>query len=115
MIIDPRYFDDIYYLAEQIEHGDQFEMDLKMFSDQIKHLKIKLRQLTDDREVHYYLNRMPELEFSAHQRSFLEQMLPKSARSMVGKYRNREKIRTQVKEIAGTFEAIRRLLEDGYV
>lgn len=116
MIIDSRYFDDIYYLAEQLEHGDQFDMDLRMFSDQVKHLKIKLHQLTNDREVRYYLNRMPELEFSAHQRSFLEQMLPKGARNMVGKYRNREKIRAQVREITGNLEMIRRILNnDDYV
>jgi hypothetical protein len=117
MIIDPHQFDQLVYLADQLEEADHFEMNLKNFIRLSEDMKGHLYYHIDHPDVLDALDGLPEIEFQAYRRSFLEQMLPKARREMVGKYKNREIIRQKVRQIVDTFSRIRRWLgeDEGYV
>lgn len=117
MIIDAREFEQLRYLADQLEDGGHFEMNLKSFIWLSERMKNQLYRYVDDPDVLEALDALPTIEAQAYRRSFLEQMLPRNTRDMVGKYKNREVIRGQVREIVDTLARIRRWLgeDEGYV
>lgn len=117
MIIDPQEFDQLAYLADQLEEPDHFEMNLKSFIRLSEQLKDRLYRYIDEPAVLDAIDGLPVIEFQAYRRSFLEQMLPRARREMVGKYKNREIIRNQVRQTMDTLGRIRRWLgeDDGLV
>ena len=117
MIIDPHQFDQLIYLADQLEEADHFEMNIKNFIRLADQMKKRLYHAIDDYDVLDALDGLPVIESQAYRRSFLEQMLPKARREMVGKYKNREVIRGQVRQTMDTLRRIRRWLgeDDGLV
>ena len=117
MLIDSREFDQLLYLADQLEDGDHFEMNIQSFIRLSERMKERLYRSIDDPDVLDALDDLPIIEMQAYRRSFLEQMLPHTGRDMVGKHKNREVIRGQVRQIVDTLTRVRRWLgeDEGYV
>ena len=111
MTIHDRYFDDLADLARRVEEGDHFDTDLRTFMEAARALRNHLYDSTEDPLVHEHLDLLPDrLDLSPPDGPLLQHFLPKSGRQMYGKYRQREKIREQVKRIAARFAVIRRLM-----
>ena len=104
--MDLNFLDDIAYLAQRIEDGDDFEQDVRSFISITKQAKTYLLAYIDDREIRGMLRRLQPIDLRPHRRSFLESILPKGQRDMVGTYAIRTKIRKQVAEIARSFDKI---------
>lgn len=107
MSIDPRLFDELQYLADQIETSDYFEENVRRFVLLTTQLKDNLYCYTRDPDVLDALDALPAIEAQAYRRSFLEQMLPKARREIVGNYKNQEIIRGQVRETMRRLSRIR--------
>jgi hypothetical protein len=105
-----RYFQDIEYLAEQLEEGAHFETNLKSFMDTARHLKNHLFEHHGYLDVLDELDDMPGLDMSEPEKPLIQRLLPKSSRQMYGRYQHREKIREQVRDIARRFRRIRGLV-----
>ena len=104
--------EDLTYLASQLENSDHFEIDVKTFIRIADRLRDDLYGLTSDPRILDLLDHIPELDLAPHRRTFLEQLLPKSGREMIGDHNVREKILEQVRKIAKTFHYIHSLLPD---
>lgn len=105
-----RYFQDIEYLAEQLEEGTHFETNLQSFMETARHLKDHLYENYGYLDVLDELDDMPNLDISEPEKPLIQHLLPKSSRKMYGRYQHREKIREQVREIARRFRRIRGLV-----
>lgn len=112
MLVNPQHFDYLNHLSEQLESGDHFELNLKNFLEMTERIRDHLYRHTSDLDVIDALDALPVIETQAYRRSFLEQMLPKPGREMVGNYKNREIIRSQVRETARILNKVRRWLEE---
>ena len=110
-----RQLDDIAYLAEALEVGNQFEHDLKSFKDLHEVLKQNLLTTTTDPRIRTAILKMPRLENTTPPRNLLEQLLPSSSRKMWDTYKTRENIRQKVREIDRIYRRIRSWLGDEYV
>lgn len=106
-----RYFDHIADLADQLEDNSNFDADLISFREAVHSLKDYLYHYTDDPRILGYLDQLSGIDFSPPEEPLLQRLLPKTAREMYGKYQRKEKIREQVRQIAGRFALIRRLLK----
>lgn len=113
MILPTDDFDYLLYLADEIEIGDHFEKDVRQFRQLAEILKKRVRRHCKDPDILDMANQLPTIELQPHQRSFLEQLLPKSGRSMVGSYKTREPIRKSVRETVARFQEIQRWLDEG--
>ena len=110
MIIDPKQLEELQYLAEQLESGDYFEQNTREFIRRADVLKARIYRHCEEPDILDLLDRLPEIELQPYRRSFLEQMLPKAGRNMVGKYKVRETIREQARQTLTIFKQIRRWL-----
>jgi hypothetical protein len=110
MILPTQEFDYLLYLASEIESGDYFNKSVKEFIQLSKQLKHRVYRHTNDPDILEMADQLPTIELQPYRRSFLEQMLPKSGRDMVGKYKTREMIRAKVSETVTRFKEIRRWL-----
>jgi DNA-binding GntR family transcriptional regulator len=108
MILPTQAFDDLLYLASEIESGDYFDQNVKEFIQLSKQLKHRVYRYTKDPDILEMADQIPTIELQPYRRSFLEQMLPKSGRDMVGTYKTREMIRAKVRETVARFKEIRR-------
>lgn len=111
MRIDPSYINQLHFLAEQLQQNDRFEDNVKKFNQIVARLKAALYRHVDDTSVLYELDQLPDIELQPYRRSFLEQMLPGSARDMVGKSKSRDIIRQQVDQTLQSFERIQSWLQ----
>lgn len=115
MIILPDDFDYLLYLAEEIETGDKFEQDAKKFRQLAQMMRKRVYRYCKDAEILEMADKLPDIDFQPHQRSFLEQLLPKSGKGMVGQYKIRESVRQQVRRTVTLFTDIRRWLGEDWV
>lgn len=113
MILPTENFDYLLYLAEEIECGTDFDKNAQEFKQLAEQLKKRVYRYCSDPDILDMADKLPTINLQPHQRSFLEQMLPRSSRSMVGNYKTREPIRIQVKNTVARFKEIRRWLGEG--
>lgn len=105
-----RYFQDIEYLAGQLEEGSHFETNLQAFMETARHLKNYLYEHHGYIDVLDELDDMPALDMSEPEKPLIQRLLPQSSRNMYGRYQHREKIREQVRDVARRFRRIRGLV-----
>ena len=103
-------FDTLNYLARTMAGSDSFEIDARTFADLVQDLREDIYASTSSTAVLDRLDQIPDLDLAPHQRSFMEQLLPGNARSMVGNYQVKQKILAQVQDISRAFNRIRDLL-----
>lgn len=90
--------------------SDSFEIDARTFAGLVQDLREDIYAYTSSTAVLDRLDQIPDLDLAPHQRSFMEQLLPSSARSMVGNYQVKQKILAQVQDITRAFNRIRDML-----
>ena len=113
MTTTEQYFENIAYLARQVESGENFETELRTFLQTVRDFRNYLYSTTDDPLILEHLDLLPDrLDSSPPDGPLIQHFLPSSARQMYGKYKSREKAREQVRRIAARFAVIRRLLRE---
>lgn len=107
-----RQFDELQYLAERIEEGDNFEADLNMYIRLSRTLEQDLYDQVYDAQVLRVLSQLPAVQAPEKKRTFWNTVMPKSTYGMYDRYRHKETMREQVRASAATFRRIQRMLED---
>lgn len=110
MILPTEDFEQLLYLADELASDDYFEQNARQFKQLAEVLKKRIYRYCKDPDILDMADRLPPLEFEPHQRSFLEQLLPKGGRSMVGNYKIKTSVRAQVRDTTARFKEIRRWL-----
>ena len=111
MTTTEQYFNNIAYLAKQVESGEHFETELRTFLQTVRDFRNYLYANTEDPLILDHLDLLPDrLDTSPPDGPLIQHFLPRSARQMYGKYKAREKAREQVRRIAARFAVIRRLM-----
>jgi len=110
MILPTEDFEQLLHLADELESGDYFEENARQFKQLAEMLKKRIYRYCKDADILDLADQLPQLDFEPHQRSFLEQLLPKTGRSMVGNYKIKTSIRAQARETKARFKEIRRWL-----
>lgn len=113
MILPPNDYDYLLYLADEIEAGDDFEKNARLFKQLAEMLRKRVYRYCQDPDILDMADQLPTIKLESYQRSFLEQLLPKSGRDMVGSYKTKEAIRKQVRDTATRFREIHRWLDEG--
>ena len=78
MILPTEDFEQLLYLADELESGDYFEENTRQFKQLAEMLKKRIYRYCKDADILDLADQLPQLDFEPHQRSFLEQLLPKS-------------------------------------
>lgn len=105
-----RSFEDIAYLAREVEESDNFDAALRSFLDAVREFRSYLYRFTRDPLIHEHLDYLGEFDLRPPEEPLLQRLLPGSQRQMYGKYQHRQKMREEVRKIAARFVVIRRLL-----
>ncbi|MCB0634078.1 MAG: hypothetical protein R2824_21210 [Saprospiraceae bacterium] len=114
-MITHRQFDEIQYLAEQIEAGDNFEEDVKMFVQLSRRLERDIYDQVHDAAVLRELSRLQPVGLPEKKRTFWNTVMPKSTYGMYDRYQQKEHLRDQVRAAAEVFERVHDLLHDDVV
>lgn len=107
-----RQFDELRYLAEEIEQGDNFEADLRLFARLSKALEQDIYDQVYDVEALRVLSRLQPIKAEEEKRTIWNTVLPKSSFGMYDRYQKKEHFREQVREAAAIFARIQDLLAD---
>jgi hypothetical protein len=114
-MITHRQFDEIQYLADQIEQGDNFDADLKMFIQLSRRLEQDIYDQIYDAAVLRELSRLKPVAPPEQKRTFWNTVMPKSTYGMYDRYQQKEQMREQVRAAAEVFERVYELLQDDLV
>lgn len=114
-MIAHRQFDEIQYLAEQIERGDNFEADMKMFVQLSRRLEQDIYDQVYDAAVLRELSRLQPVSPPEKKRTFWNTVMPKSTYGMYDRYQQKEQLREKVRAAAVVFERVHDLLHDDLV
>lgn len=112
MIFPTEDLDYLQYLADELEVGDDFEQHATKFKQLSDMLRKRIYRNCKDPEILDMVDKLPTIKLESYQRSFFEQLLPKSGRDMVGDYKTKEKIRGQVRDALVRFQEIHRWLDE---
>lgn len=112
MILPADDYEYLLYLADELEVGDQFEKHARQFKQLAEILQRRIYQYCKDPDILDMADKLPTIELGSYQRSFLEQLLPKANRDMVGTYKTREPIREKIRDTVSRFKEIRRWLDE---
>lgn len=112
MALSNKHFDYIRALVEQLEQGDNFDVDLETFIKYAEELRTALYRMTANPEVLRKLNAIRRLEVEEESPGLWGMILPKSTFGMYDRYQKREKLLVQVRDMADTFAAIQFILQD---
>lgn len=113
MPVTNRHFEDLAYLADQLEDSTSFEIDLGHFIELSNFMKAELSyQYYRDYEVQNKLNKIPDWDPFPPDEGFLEKLLPKSSRKMYGKYKHKQKVLDQVRHTGQVFYSIHLLIRE---
>lgn len=112
MSLSHRQFDEILYLAEQIEQGDNFDEDLQLFIRLSRNLEQDIYDQVFDVDVLRVLSRLQPVKAEEEKRTFWNTVMPKSTYGMYDRYQRKEHFRTQVREAANIFGRVQDLLSD---
>lgn len=112
MTITNRQFDEILYLAEQIEQGDNFTADVKLFARLTRSLEQDIYDQVFDVEVLRVLSRLQPIQAEEEKRTFWSTVMPRSTFGMYDRYQRKEHFREQVRAAAEIFARIQKLLAD---
>lgn len=104
-------FQDIGYMAENMEESNSFEIDIKTFVQYVEELKDYLYYFTDNPKVLRLLDKLPIIDFKNDKPDLVDYLLPKPSRKMWGGYKRKQKILSKVKQTAHIFSSIHDLLE----
>lgn len=115
MTLNNRQFDEISYLAEQIEQGDNFEADVNLFARLSKALEQDIYDQVFDVDVLRVLSRLKPIKAQEEKRNFWNTVMPKSTYGMYDRYQRKEYFREQVRDAAAIFARIQDLLADDLV
>ena len=105
-----RSFDDIAYLAREVEESDNFDAALRSFLDAVREFRSYLYRYSKDPLLHEHLDYLGEFDLSPPEEPLIQRLLPGGPRQMYGKYQHWQKMREEVRKIAARFIVIRRLL-----
>ncbi len=112
MALSNKHFDFILDLVDQLEQGDNFDVDLETFKKYAEELRASLYRMTNNPEVLRKLNAIRRIETEEESQGLWGMILPKSTFGMYDRYQKREKILIQIRDIADTFSAIQFILRD---
>ena len=115
MTLTNRQFDELRYLAEQIEQGDNFNADIKLFAKLSKALEQDIYDQVFDVKVLRVISQLQPIQGKEHKRNFWNTVMPKSTYGMYDRYQRKEQLREQVRESAAIFSRIQDLLNDDLV
>ena len=110
MSLTNRQFEEILYLAEQIEEGDNFEADLRMFTRLSRKLEQDIYDQVFDADVLRVLSRLQPIAGEEKKRTFWNTVMPKSTYGMYDRYKQKENFREQVRDTATIFSRIQNML-----
>lgn len=113
MILPTDDYDYLLYLADEVEAGDEFEKNARLFKQLSEMLRKRIYRYCKDPDILDMADKLPTISLESYQRSFLEQLLPKSGRDMVGNYKTKTAIREKVRDTATRFQEIHRWLDEG--
>jgi hypothetical protein len=113
MILPTDDYDYLRYLAEELEVGDDFEKHARQFKQLAEMLSRRVYRYCKDPDILDLADKLPTIKVASYQRSFLEQLLPRSGRDMVGDYKTKTAILQQVRETVARFKEIKRWLGEG--
>lgn len=112
MNLTNRQFDEIQYLAEQIELGDNLEEDLRLFIRLSKALEQDIYEQVLDVNVLRILSQLQPIVAAEEKRTFWNTVMPKSTYGMYDRYQRKEHYREQVRETAAIFARVQDLLSE---
>ena len=112
MTLTTRQFDEILYLAEQIEQGDNFDADVRLFARLSKTLEQDIYDQILDVKVLRVLSKLKPIKAQEEQRNFWNTVMPKSTYGMYDRYQRKEHFREQVRDAAAIFARIQDILAD---
>ena len=113
MRITDKHFQDIAYLADQLEDSNSFKIDLDHFIKLAEKMREELYyRYDDDLEIVEKLDLLPEFDLFAPEPGLLQRLLSKSNREMVGKYQHRKKIMNQVRKTAKIYYSVHLLIRE---
>lgn len=112
MTLTNRQFDELRYLAEEIEQGDNFDADVRLFARLSKALEQDIYDQVFDVNVLRVLSKLKPIKAEEEKRTIWNTVLPKSSFGMYDRYQSKEHFRVQVREAAAIFARIQDLLLD---
>jgi hypothetical protein len=112
MTLTNRQFDELRYLAEEIERGDNFDADLRLFARLSKKLEQDIYDQVFDVQVLRILSKLQPIQAEEEKRTIWSTVLPKSSFGMYDKYQRKSHFREQVRAAAAIFARIQDLLLD---
>ncbi|MCB0589545.1 MAG: hypothetical protein KDD06_29945 [Phaeodactylibacter sp.] len=104
-------FRDLQALAQRVIRGDNFEVDLQIFEQFARDLRLWVLDNFDGYRIRQLAGSIPEIEYD-RKRGGIWSALGAGGIKMYKQHQEREKVKAQVKEIAGVFDAIHRLASD---
>ncbi len=114
MALSNQHFSYISTLVDQLEQGDNFSVDLETFRKYSEELRAALYRLTDHPDVLRRLNSIQRIEPLEESQGIWGSLLPKSSFGMYDKFKKKEHIMEQVREIASTFSSIQFILQNDF-
>ncbi|PHN07158.1 hypothetical protein [Flavilitoribacter nigricans] len=115
MTLTNRQFDEIQYLAEEIEQGDNFDADVRLFARLSKALEQDIYDQVFDVQVLRVLSKLKPIKAEEEKRTIWNTVLPKSSFGMYDRYQRKEHFREQVRDSAAIFARIQDLLSEDLV
>lgn len=112
MTLTVRQFDEIQYLAEQIEQGDNFDADLQLFARLSKTLEQDIYDQVFDVNVLRVLSKLQPIKAEEEKQTFWNTVMPKSTYGMYDRHQRKEHFREQVRDAAKIFARIQDLMGD---
>ena len=102
-------FHDLQALARRVIEGDNFEVDLQIFTQFAGDLRLWVLDNFGGYRIRQLARNMPEIEYSG-KRGGLWGALGASGIRMYKQHREREEAKAQMQEVARSFDAIHRLI-----
>lgn len=104
-------FQDLQVLARRVIEGDNFEIDLEIFTEFAGSLRMWVLDNFDSYRIRQLARSIPEIEYNP-KRGGLWNALGASGINMYKQHQEREKVKAQVREMARVFAAVSRLIDE---
>ncbi|MCB0550874.1 MAG: hypothetical protein KDD19_25115 [Phaeodactylibacter sp.] len=104
-------FHDVQALAKRVIEGNNFDVDLEIFTQFAGDLKLWVLDHFDGYRIRQLAHGIPKIEYN-RKRGGLWSALGASGMRMYKQHQEREQVKEQVQEIARAFRAIHRLIEE---
>jgi hypothetical protein len=107
-----RQFDDLQLLAKRVLEGNNFEVDLEIFSKFSEDMRFWLLNNFDDPMIIDRADQIPSIQYQRRKRKIWDFLPGGGGIAMFGSYREKEEVREQVREAARLYASIHFLLRN---